>query len=407
MPGAGSLMFPVVALIAWVMVVVKYRHVRRDRGDPTQAALLAVFVFLALAFTTGSPHVWSLINGYSRYGDLATLYAQTFVVCAMAALLVLLILWSYPPQRARPQIYLRLALVFLALTVMATLFGTVDRTHSRDATRLARWYAASPGYTAYLLVYQAVFAATMLDIIVLCARYARRVRTPAVRRGLITTAVGAGLGLLYSLVRLSDIVAAQYAISLDALEPVAELSAAVGAVLVMLGLTLPSWAARYGAARTHLAQRHAYRQMQPLWSALVSAVPGITLEDLAKSPASASSRAFDFRLRRRVIEIHDGMLALRLYRGAEAAEQARRLCEQRNLTGIARAAMIEAACLHAALAAKAAGRKQDGTTTPDHTFAGSSLQDELRWLAHVSRAFATLRATGCATPAPAAPEARR
>ena len=408
MPGVSSVAFPVVALIAWGMVVVKYRHLRRDRGNPTQAALLAVFVFLALAFTTGSPHIWSLINGYSRYGDLATLYAQTFVVCAMAALLALLILWSYPLDRAKPRIYLRLALIGLALTAMITLFVAVDRTHSREATRLVRWYAASTGYITYLLVYQVIFAATMLDIVALCGRYARRVSTPAVRRGLITTALGAGFGLLYSLVRLTDIAASQRSVSLDALEPVAEISAATGAVLVMVGLTLPSWTARYRSAYAFFAQRRAYRRMEPLWTALIRAVPGIALDDIAPAPGESAARDFDFRLRRRVIEIHDGMLALRLYRSPEVTENARQLSAQYNLRGIERAAVIEALCLDAALAAYAANDKRDGSDAPDHSFAGSSLQDELRWLARLSTAFAEVRtAVGRNGAVSATPRARR
>lgn len=44
---------------------------------------------------------------------------------------------------------------------------------------------------------------------------------------------------MYSTVRLTEIAASERGISLDALESVAALGAATGAVLVMIGLTLP------------------------------------------------------------------------------------------------------------------------------------------------------------------------
>lgn len=164
MPGAGAIAFPAVALIAWLLVVVEYGHVRCDRSNPSQIVLLAIFVLLALTFTTSSPGFRNLINSYSLYGDLVTLHVQTFVICATASLLALLILRSYPLDRAKPRIYLRLGLIALALVVMITLFVTVDHAHAKDAFRLVRWYSSSPGSIAYLLVHQAIFAVTMLDI---------------------------------------------------------------------------------------------------------------------------------------------------------------------------------------------------------------------------------------------------
>ncbi|HEV2345864.1 MAG TPA: hypothetical protein VGS97_17330 [Actinocrinis sp.] len=139
MPGAGAIAFPAVALIAWLLVVVEYGHVRCDRSNPSQIALLAVFVLLALTFITSSPGFWNLINSYSLYGDLVTLHVQTFVICAMASLLLaLLILWSYPLDRAKPRIYLLLGLIILALAAVITLFVTVDHAHAKDAFRLVR-----------------------------------------------------------------------------------------------------------------------------------------------------------------------------------------------------------------------------------------------------------------------------
>jgi hypothetical protein len=390
MPGIGSIAFPVVALLAWLLAAAKAGHVRRDRANPSQRAMLAVFVFIALTVSVGSPPLWHTINGYSRYGDLATLYAQTFAVAGMASALCLLVLWTYPPEHAMAQIYLRLVVIALALAAMITLFVAVDPDHSRFANQLGRWYAASPGYIAYLLVYQSVVAATMIDIAQLCARYASRVKDRHVRNGLAATAAGALFVLAYSLVRLTDIVCAHLGFALPHFENVATLCGALGAVLIMTGLTFPSWAARSAALARRRRRRRAYRQMKPLWQELVRAAPDIVLESHSETGTPAASRDFEFKLRRRVIEIHDGELALRPFRSTQVVASARAQSLRRKLTGAAQAAFIEATCLHAALTAKAEGRTGDGST-PDYTYTGSDLDDELRWLALLSKTFTRLK----------------
>lgn len=394
MPGVGSIAFPVVALFAWLLVVVKAGHVRRDRGNPSQRAMLTVFLFIALTVTVGSPPVWNLIDSYSRYGDLATLYAHTFAVAGMASALCLLVLWIYPLERAKRQISLRLFMIALALAAMITLFVTVDANHSRYANQLSRWYSASSGYIAYLSVYQSVVALTMIDLAQLCGRYASRVKDRRVRNGLLATAAGALFVVAYSLVRLADIVCAQLGFALPHFESVATLCGALGAVLIMTGLTLPSWAARSAVAGRLLRRRRAYLQMQPLWRELVQAAPGIVLETPSDTRADSASRDFEFKLRRRVIEIHDGELALRPFRTERVAAAARAQSMRHNLTGAAQAAFIEATCLHAALAAKADSRTGDGGV-PDYAFTGSDLDDELRWLALLSKTFTDLKPRPC------------
>jgi hypothetical protein len=406
MPGIGRFVYPAVALLAWIMVAIQVRHVRRDRDNPSQRALLAFFACIALAVTSGSPPFWGEINSYSRYGDLATLYAQTFVVCALASVLSLLVSWNYPRERAKRQIYLRLALIAIAVAVMITLFVSVDHYHSDYTTKLEQWYAASPGFIAYLCLYQAVVAVTVIDVAQLCTRYAKRVKDQHVRTGLLVTATGAVFVLVYSLIRINDIITAQAGLApLPQLEPVATLCSAIGAICVLIGLSYPSWADRCTAAAVYVRRYRAYRQIEPLWSAFVAAEPGIVLEPKSQeSDARERSRrrAFDFKLRRRVIEIHDGELALRPYRHAYVADRARAASD--GLTGLPQSAYIEATCLHAALAAKARRQRREGPGgMPEYAVAGfdpdaepswlTLLDEELRWLALLSKTFTRLHST--------------
>ena len=385
MPGISELLYPIAAVCGWLVVIAKLRHARRDRGNAAQTAMLAAFFFLALAFTIGSPGIWQFLNQHGPYGDMATLYAQGVVICAMASIVTLLLLWSYPPDQAAPKIKMRLSALAGVLIVLASTYMLINREHSRTAGRLASWYASSTAFIAYLLVYQAIFALTMIDIFLLCRRFSRIVTDRTLRAALVVTAAGALVSLLYTTVRLVDIVAAQFDISLTPLENLAEIGAALGSLLIMIGLTLPSWTSHVLAFRKHLDQRRSYRAMEPLWRELTLASPDIVLEPVRRT-AWIRRRDFDFQLRRRIIEIHDGQLVLRAYRTGDVADSARTQSAYAGLTGIAAAAYVEAACLRAALAAKQAERTGDGSQ-PDHQYAGSNIDDELHWLTHLSTAF--------------------
>ena len=214
MPGISELLYPIAAACGWLVVIAKLRHVRRDRGNAAQTAMLAAFLFLALAFTIGSPGIWQFLNQHGPYGDMATLYAQGVVICAMASIVTLLLLWSYPAEQAAPRIKMRLSTLAGVLIVLASTYMLINREHSRTAGRLASWYASSTAFIAYLLVYQAIFALTMIDIFVLCRRFSRIVTDRTLRAALVITAAGALVSLLYTTVRLVDIVAAQFDISL-------------------------------------------------------------------------------------------------------------------------------------------------------------------------------------------------
>jgi hypothetical protein len=321
---------------------------------------------------------------------MATLYAQSAVICAMAAIVALLLLWNYPPEQAARKIRLRLSVLAAVLIVLVSMYLAVDRQHSRTAGHLASWYASSATFTIYILVYQAIYAATLLEIVVLCRRFSKVTTDGNVRAALVVTALGALIGLLYTAVRLLDIAVAPFGISLTLLETVAELSSSLGAMLIFVGLTLPSWAARLTALRLHTRQRCCYRSMEPLWRALVEASPDIVLET---SPRSSLLRRsdFDFNLRRRIIEIHDAELILRAYRTEQAEHVARIQSTEAGLTGITAAAYVEAACLRAALIAKQRGCEGD-RSLPDQQYAGSSIDDELHWLTHLSKAFTQIPA---------------
>jgi len=103
----------------------------------------------------------------------------------------------------------------------------------------------------------------------------------------------------------------------EALVPV---FSALGAVCVIVGLTLPSFGPRLSRVAAWQAQRRAFRQMFPLWEAVTLTVPEVVLDPGPGNRRHGTGlRHVDRRLRRRVVEIGDGLRQLRPHLGDAAA----------------------------------------------------------------------------------------
>jgi hypothetical protein len=156
------------------------------------------------------------------------------VVCYNASALVLLQLWSYTPDRARRRSKVTVCAAVVVLILMVSLFLRSDTAH-RHQQSFTALYGGSVEYEAYLLIYLMTYE---VEVIRLCRRYAKVTTRSWLRTGLITTTSGAAIGLLYALTRLADIAAAHAGVDISRLEDVAEIGAELGALLVMIGLTL-------------------------------------------------------------------------------------------------------------------------------------------------------------------------
>ncbi|MGY0056084.1 MAB_1171c family putative transporter [Streptomyces sp. LZ34] len=193
-------------------------------------------------------------------------------------------------------------------------------------------------------------------------------------------------------------------------DPVAIVLAASCLVLACLGATAARWRGALTAPARWMRAYRRYRALEPLWSALHAAVPGIALRTRARRLSWLPPRSAEFALYRRVIEIRDGYLALRPYaappgtaaeagtadgegvgggvgvgKGVEAAEAG---AEE------AGAAEAEAAAVAAAIEAARSGVRPGG---PDPAGAASgpavrpvrgTVEAEAAWLVRVADAFA-------------------
>jgi hypothetical protein len=388
-----STLYPLCAVFAWIVVLGNLKALPAMRRQPTRLTTWIMFLFFALIFTTGWSPVYDNLDSWTGLPESSRLIAQCLVVCFSAAALALLQLWTYPPEQAARKVRFTFTAIALVLVVMTALFLRSDGEHHHD-NGFRRWYGASVEYDLYLLVYLLVFTATLVGIIRLCARYARLTTRSWLRTGLFTTAVGAGIGMIYSLSRLTDIVVSHLGVDLDSWDALAQAGAGIGALLVMIGLTMHSWGPRMSSFAVSVRRLSAYPRLRPLWAAFYARDHSLAFDDQRPDSTrwDAAKRLLsdvDYHVGRRVVEIRDGILTLHPYLDPHIAHRARAYYQNRQLTGDDLDAAVEAAQIHAALDATATDPHRPAEPPPPDLMNNTpdDLDAEIAWLLKVTNHY--------------------
>ena len=325
-----------VAVLFWIVVVARLRTVRRDAR---QRMLWAHLLFCALAVTIALP---ALPAGGGEQRDVP-LAAH---LCGVLAAHLLLRFVSLVTAAGRPRVQWALALAVLA-------FLTFGSTRDDPA-----YWAVFEGYLALVLVLGAM----------VCGRIGRAAPAGLLRAGLL--AMAAGMLLIAGYATGTAILALARPGEPPA-EPWLVVLRRAGVLLYLAGASMP-------AAVRLRAVLSAYRSLvilRPLWSAMRRAFPEVVLVAPGRAALEMTGEAgVRLRLYRRVIEIRDGMLALREHLPA---------CPPPDGTDPAAA---EARAIAVALRRHATGEPPAGPPgrwTP----VGPDMADEVAWLSAVSRAF--------------------
>ncbi|BDM74348.1 hypothetical protein HEK616_78350 (plasmid) [Streptomyces nigrescens] len=374
----NSVLYPLCAAIACLALLYKLRVLRADRSV-TQVALVGNFFFLFITYTVSTPVVWVATSKAVGVVNFSGLLTQSCVILLTACQQVVLLHLSHEAptawRKARPRL-IALALVLagmVGLFVAATSRGEKPDDFAIDSAQY---------YPAYLTIYLLAYAANQVDVGVLGWRYAKIAPHPWMRRGLYLIAATLPFALIYTGCRAADVVAAQFDVSGEAWEPLAQVAVTIATLTKTLGWVLPDWGRSLSDLWQRIDDRRAYRDLAPLHREVTGQVP----EPVLHLEPDTDLRT---RLYRRLVEIRDAQWALRTWTPAAVAEAAERRGRSAGLADTDLAATIEAAQLKAALQARAAQRQPVPHTLAPRVAEPEDLAAELAFQRKMARAFAT------------------
>ncbi|MCO8269992.1 hypothetical protein M1L60_05225 [Actinoplanes sp. TRM 88003] len=340
-----------VALLAllWGATVIRIPTLWRDSR---QRALWAAVCAIALAKTVS-------------FGPIAAELAVPILphllgVTSAYFLLRFIALVTHTGVRAR-----QLALLVI---VLVALCGLDVLAHGIDTE--ADLLATEQGWAVvgYWVVLEAYLGTVLVTTSMLFWRISGEAPAGLPRAGLRVTSTGTALVAAYAAIKGSLILVHNLGTHIDfsTVEPIGRTTQTSGLILTIAGLLVP-------ATRRARAAYEAYRSLvvlRPLWKAMRDAFPEVILFTPRRAVIElAGVDDVHLRLYRRVIEIRDGMLALRPYaapHGPSPAEEA--------------AAIVEALQRRAATNPLA----EPGSWAP----VGPAMADEVAWLSRVSRGLA-------------------
>lgn len=346
----------VLLVLLWATVIVRLPTLWRD---DQQRALWAVMFLLTLAKTTGTPQSLALLGRHLPHPDTVP---HLIGVCVGYFLLRFLALITGRTVRHQ---------LLLAVAVAATLIFFIG---TGEATGSAAYWVVLDGYLGTVLTAAGV----------IFWRAARATTDDQLRRGLRAMAVGVLVIGAYAFVKTGLIVAGALGagVSFDRIAPAANTVRALATLLAVVGAALPA----SNKIRSIRADYRALWRLRPLWSAMRRTFPGVILFSRRRALYELAGVP-DVRLRlyRRVIEIRDGMLALRSYLPGEARSDAEAFLAAQAGTA-PDPALVEACGIALALHRYRRGDEpcDAGARWAD---VGSELADEVSWLGRVSAAF--------------------
>ncbi|MEC3980922.1 MAB_1171c family putative transporter [Amycolatopsis sp. H20-H5] len=356
----------------------------QTRGEPRSPGLrylVGVLAALGLAAALLAPGTLRAASRIEPIPNLTRLAGNSATMIAVFAMLGMLACSAHPAERARRRMRAQLLILVPALVAMVVLLAVSG---TRFVVEFVDAYGDRPTVAAYLMVYLSYATWGLVGIVVLIRRVVRYERRRFRAAGMRVLAAGAVLGLCWSTWKISMTLFRAVSGHRTPLEAsVSSLLSALAVACIALGATLTAWGPRLAATAPARWARwtREYRQLGPLWSALITVFPD---KELGASRAGARMRRY-----RRVIEIRDCHLALRVYQHPDVADHAEQLAVEAGLAEQAHAAVVEAAVLAAALDAYREGRAyhEDPSTAESPGPVGRDVDAEVRWLIEVAKAF--------------------
>jgi len=385
-----EIVFPLVTGLGFLFFLPRAAKARKALRDPAEAILLIAFGLSWIIFAVSTPSVSAWLDQFTGVHNLSAPIIDCGLVLYSCVIQTLVLMWVYPPEKALPAIRRRVVIYGLVLVTMISLFLAAGSTNGISVSDYFLHYADKPPIAAYLALYLVALSAGLASMLRICLRYAGVAGSTWLRRGLRVSGAGFGTGLAYCGCRVGTGVSPL----LGWPRGIWELGVAVfggsAAILILIGLSLPSWGPALGAAQERLGWHLAYYHLHPLWAAITAAAPEVVLDSSATKRLPL--RDLDFLLPRLIIEIRDGQRVLQPLADPAAAEQAEELGRQGGLSGDELRAAVEAAILQSATRGKAEGAPERASASQEvPVYGGDDLLAELAWLKQVARAYSQSR----------------
>jgi hypothetical protein len=361
----------IIAVMLWAVALWRAPSLRNSHK---QRSLELAFLGLAAAMTLEIPQAADWVDSTAGIRSTGYLLKHLFGVISAASVLEFVIAVVRPEgllQRTRR------ALEAGCLTLMVIAFALAP-SDARVPDDVLTVHTVSGWALLHVMVFTFYIGAAMTVTALLFGRAARHARSRWVRTGHALLSLGGVIGVLYATQRILHVATVAWGgLTTADVRNAAAVSqvlkdAAITAISIGSGLSPASIAA------TALREKRALKQVEPLWEALITAVPSARLA-VAGGPGRTR-----FLLYRRLT---DATLTLREYVPAEVQERALLMAQRAGYPAKAHSAVVEAAWLKTAVMTKLAAPPHRGQH-PHSGGDGLTPAAELRWIRQVSAAYA-------------------
>ncbi len=293
-----------IALVLWGNFAYKLRRFQGRPRDDAQRANFATLLCMALAFTILDPPIYTAIDLVTGIPNLARLLGNS---CGVAGACAFEPVAAAVAKRTGGGVWGNGWFMGVTLLVMVTLFVAARLPTSEPTAGFPVRYDALPAVAAYRLVFLGSIGLTLCRLFVLW----RRVSTAAALAGRATQrqahlqTIGWALGAAYCGYECAYIL-----LHMVGVGPSMRYSAllAYGLLAGCFALVLNDG---FFTAWRWISHYRAYYALGPLWHALVAAFPDLALDSPRRRVMLTTVFGdLDFRLRRRVTEIRDGVMTL-------------------------------------------------------------------------------------------------
>lgn len=344
--------------VLWAGVVYTFGPLRRRPRQLGLQSYWLTLLLLALTFTVLLQPIYLAIDRLVAVPNLARLIGNELGVgaCWTVQRFMHYLVEDDHPSRLSSRWHVWVVIGTMGL--LAGLFAAAPVSH--EAVDFTQRYGANPIIFVYRLVLLVYVGLTLVEVTRGSWRYAAIATEPSMRLGLRLDAAGGIVGLGYVNHEILYDIALRCGVSYPLGNPlvIPDTLLTVAAGLFVVGSTMPLWGRHLGIlGLTQWASEYrSLRRLYPLWLALYQATPDIALLPVRSALTDALTfRDLHFRLYRRVIEIHDGILVLHAYMGSQTIAVAHEECVKAGIPETDVPAAMEAASLAAAIHAKALG----------------------------------------------------